>query len=184
MEQMEQTHNDNLSVEFYPSIEDQIHVARTLNSSVHANGSTVYLYKLFLVLNSIVFPAFLFFKDYIMVGLIVFATNVILVAFIVPRASAAYYRKYYSSLYGDRESKIARVDLTPKGISYTADEADSFWPWHRIKKIEETEESIYFYFDGSGFGVRKAGFAYLEEKNAFVELARRLQTSSIRQLSQ
>jgi len=172
-----------MSVEFYPSLEDHVHIALRISSSARPKPLTRHAYNFFLTLNAIVFPSFLFFNDYMLLGLVVFGLNLVALLFIVPRVNPDTFRSYYSQLYGHRENKIARVDLTDNGIRYTADGGEGFWPWHRINDIEETDDAIYFYFDGNGFAVRKAGFAYLEEKDAFVEFARRLQTSVTKELA-
>ena len=91
--------------------------------------------------------------------------------FIIPRVNSDGYRKYYEHLYGNRENQIATVELSSAGIRYWSDGAESFWPWRRINSVEETDESIFFYFDGNGFAVRKSGFAYPDESVTFVNFA-------------
>jgi len=118
------------------------------------------------------FPAFLWLSDYLLAGLIVFILNLGALMFIIPRVNSSGFRKYYEHLIGNREKEIATVRLTDDGLSYAADDAESFWPWKRITNVEETDESIYFYFDGNGCAVRKSGFPYKEDADRFVTFAK------------
>jgi len=159
-------------VEFYPSFEDYAYIATRIGDSVPANTLAGYAYYVFLILNVIVFPAFLWIAGYFITGTIVFVVNVLAVMIIIPRVNSDGYRKYYKQLFGNRENEIARVTLNPLGATYESDEGSSFWPWKRIYFIEETEESIYFFFDGNGFAVRKNGFAYEDDAKSFIDHAR------------
>jgi hypothetical protein len=160
-------------VQFYPSLEDQVYIASRIGGSVPVSTLTGYAYYIFLFLNVIVFPAFLWMNNYFITGIAVLALNVLALVFIIPRVNSDGYRKYYQHLYANRENKVARVVLNSEGATYESDGGMSFWPWRRIESIEETEEAIYFFFDGNGFAVRKTGFPYQEEANVFTEYARR-----------
>lgn len=159
-------------VEFYPSVDDHVHIANRLSSSVPTSTLTVYSYYAFLFLNTIVFPVFLWFNEYLLAGLIVFLLNILTLMFIVPRANSDSYRKYYEHLYGNRENEIATVELSSAGINYYSDGAETFWPWQRINSIEETDQSIYFFHEGNGFAVSKSGFAYPHDSTEFIDFAR------------
>ena len=158
------------AVEFYPSIDDQVHVSTRIGRAVKKTWMT-YLYDLFLILNAVVFPVFLIFNDNLLVGLAVFGANLLVVMFLVPKVNADAGRKFYEKIYGEREKHLARAELSDEGLLYTADGCYSFFTWRRIDLIEETEEAIFFYLDGNGFGIRKNGFPYREQQNAFVEFA-------------
>jgi hypothetical protein len=175
---MEHQPDEKMIVEFYPSIEDNVHVAARVGASVTPKTIATYAYQLFLLVNAIIFPAFLIFSNLVLLGAVVFLLNLVVLAFIVRRASTDSIREYYRRIYGNRENRVARVELTQEGIKYSADGGWSFWPWRRITAIEETRDSIFFYFDGNGFGVRTSGFAYDEEMKTFLQTARTLRTSA------
>ena len=170
--QMEQLTNEKLEVEFFLSVDDFVHIALKVNSSVQPNTLTTYAYYFFLISNVILFPVFLWLGDYFVLGAIVFALNVAAVTYLIPKLNADGYREYYRQLIGDREDHPATVELSVEGINYVADEGQCFWPWKRITEIEETPESIYFYFEGNGIAVRKTGFAYFEQQEVFTRFAR------------
>lgn len=182
--QTEQPSSKTFTVEFYPSVDDYAYLASKISGSVPTPTITGYAYYLFLLLNVIAFPAFLWINDYELTGFVVFTLNVAALIFLIPRVNSDSYRKYYEHLFGDRENEIARVILSSAGAKYIADGGESFWPWRRITEIEETAESIYFYYDGNGFAVRKSGFAYSEEQKAFIDFARQsLQMNQANQIA-
>ena len=166
-----ETPNDSYSVEFYPSTDDYVHIALKTNRSVPSSGPLKVAYQAFLIMNAVGFPAFLWFNDFILAGLLLAGLNVLAIAWLIPAFTAASLRRYYEHNVGSRESKIARVEITREGISYWADEAEASWPWRRITSIEETDETIFFYFAGNGIAVRKSGFAYHEDQVDFVNAA-------------
>jgi len=165
--------SDSYSVEFYPSTDDYVHIALKTTQAVPAPAPLKFAYKSFLIINAVGFPAFLFFNEFFLAGFLLLATNVFAISWLIPWFTAGGLRKYYEHTFGPRENKIARVDITREGISYWADDAEVFWPWRRITSIEETNEAIFFFFPGSGFAVRKSGFAYHEEEVDFVKAAHR-----------
>lgn len=160
-----------LHVEFYPTVEDHVHIAQRIGGSVKQKRSALWAYWFFLLVNVIAFPAFLLFEQYVLSAVFIFVLNGALVLFFVPKAESDSLREYYSQVFGNREDVLARVDLTDEGIHYSADGAASFWPWGRVSGVEETESSIYFYLDGNGFAVRKSGFVYHEDARSFFEYA-------------
>ena len=171
---MEQVPGDKLSVEFYPSVDDYVHISLKVSGSTRPSTVSLYAYQAFLFINAIVFPAFLLFAGYVTAAFVVFVLNAAAVLLLVPRVNADSFKEYYEQIIGDREKSVARVALSPEGVRYTADGGESFMPWHRITDIEETAEAIYFFFAGNGFGVRKSGFAYKEDEKLFLDSARRL----------
>lgn len=159
------------SVEFYPTVDDQVYVSLRINDAVNPKAITTYAYQAFLFINAIAFPAFLLFSGYPLAAAVLFVLNVAAVTLIIPRASSDNLRAYYEQIIGDREKFPARIELTPEGVNYSAEGGTSFWPWRKIRAIEETDDAIYFFIDGNGFGVQKSGFAYREEERAFFEFA-------------
>jgi hypothetical protein len=159
-----------VSVEFYPSVEDQVHIALRFAQS-SAGDRSMWAYHAFLTINAVAFPAFLLLQEYIVWAAAVFLINLTALLFVFPQSNRDSYSKYYETLFGNRENVPARVELTNGGVMYTADGGYSFWPWERILSVEETDESIFFYIDGNGFGVRKSGFAYRDDERSFFEIA-------------
>ncbi|MBK9165189.1 MAG: YcxB family protein [Acidobacteria bacterium] len=159
------------SVEFYPKVDDHVYVSLRINTAVKPRAATNYAFQAFLFINAIAFPAFLLFSGHVVAAAIVFAINFVAFTFILPRANTDHHRDYYQQLFGDREKFPARVEISAEGVAYTSEGGTSFWPWRKIRSIEETNEAIYFFIDGNGFGVQKSGFAYREEERAFYEFA-------------
>lgn len=159
------------SVEFYPTVDDHVYVSLRIDAAVKPKAITTYAYQAFLFINAIAFPAFLLFSGYPLAGALLFVLNVAAVTLIIPRATPDYLREYYEQLFGEREKFPARVELTTEGVNCSAEGGTSFWPWRKIRGIEETKEAIYFFIDGNGFGVQKNGFAYRDDERAFFEFA-------------
>ena len=172
MNRIDHNETPRASVEFYPSLDDFVHISLRIGEKANHSALSTRAYQFFLVTNAIGFPAFLMFREHFIVGLLVFALNLVLLIFIIPRVNSDSATKYYRNLIGDRENRIARVDLSDGGIRYSSDEGYSFWPWTKISSIEETETSIYFYFDGNGVGIQKSGFPYMDEQVSFIDFAR------------
>lgn len=159
------------SVEFYPTVDDQVYVSLRINDAVKPKAITTYAYQAFLFINAIAFPAFLLFSEYLIASVVVFVFNVAALLIMFPRANSDHFRVYYEQIVGDREKFPIRVELTTEGVNSTSEGGTSFWPWRKIRSIEETKEAIYFFIDGNGFGVQKNGFAYREDERAFFEFA-------------
>jgi len=159
------------TVEFYPTVDDQVYVSLRINDAVKPKAITTYAFQAFLFVNAVAFPAFLLFSGYVVAAAIIFAINFVAFTFILPRANTDHHRDYYQQLFGEREKFPARVELTTEGVNYSAEGGTSFWPWRKIRGIEETAEAIYFFIDGNGFGVQKSGFAYRDDERAFFEFA-------------
>ena len=53
-----------------------------------------------------------------------------------------------------------------------------------VNVLEENDEAIFFFFAGNGFAVRKSGFAYRGEQDAFTRLARSNMAAAHSQLEQ
>jgi len=167
-----ETPTDSYSVEFYPSADDYAYIASTISKSVPVPPLIKYSYQLFLIVNAVFFPAFLWLNEFLIAGILVAALNVIALSRILPWVSSTGLRKFYDHVFRNRESEVARVEITSEGIHYSANGAETFWPWQRINAIEESDESIYFFFDGNGIAVRKSGFAYRDQQMEFLGFAR------------
>lgn len=163
---------DSLEVEFYPSVEDYVHIASRVTASAGSPPTIQYLYQGFLFINAVGFPAFLWFSDYYLTGIFVMVLNIAALSWLIPWFTRDGYRDYYERVIGPREKEIARVTLNAEGIRYASDNGESFLPWQRITAIEETDDAIFFFFAGNGFAVRKSGFAYRGEQEKFTRFAR------------
>ena len=166
------TQTDSHCVEFYPSADDYAYIASKISRSVPVPLLIKYSTQAFLILNAVCFPVFLWFNEYLMAAVVVTALNVMMLTWIIPWIGSAGLRNYYDHVFGTREKNVARVELTSDGILYSANGAETFWPWRRINAVEDTDDSIYFFFDGSGVAVRKSGFAYHDQQTAFLRFAR------------
>lgn len=169
--------NKTLEVEFYPSIEDFIYIATSVTNAMPAKGWSVNLYYLFLLVNAIGFPAYLWINNLFIPGTIVFLLNIIAVYFLTVRINADSYRNYYEHFHKNCVNEVARVQISAAGLRYASDGAESFWPWKRINRIEEGKDSIYFYCEGNGFAVRRNGFAYKDDEREFIDFANRMITT-------
>lgn len=168
----EHPNSDSLAVEFYPSVDDYVHIAERVSASIKTPPAIQHSYQIFLFLNAAVFPVFLYFSDYYVAAIFVLAVNIAALSWLIPWFARDGYRAYFEQVIGPREKEIARAELNSEGIRYTSDDGESFLPWRRITAIEETDEAIFFFFAGNGFAVRKSGFAYRGEEDAFKRLAR------------
>jgi hypothetical protein len=163
---------DSLEVEFYPSVEDYVHIGSRVTASVGTPATIQYIYQGFLFINAVGFPAFLWFNNYYLIGIVIAVLNIAALAWLIPWSIRDGYRAYYEQVIGPREKEIARVKLNSAGIRYTSDNGETFLPWQRITAIEETDDAIFFFFAGNGLAVRKSGFAYRGEQDAFTRFAR------------
>jgi hypothetical protein len=181
---MEQLPSDKLTVEFYPSVDDYVHIALRVSGSARPSTLTAYAYYAFLLVNLIAFPVFLSYVDYPITAFAVFTVNTAALLLLIPRVNKSSFEEYYSQIIGDREKAVARVVLSIEGVRYTADGGEFFMPWDRITEIEDTPDAIYLYFPGNGFGVRKTGFAYVEDEKYFLQSARQLHRANRLELTE
>jgi len=163
---------DSLAVEFHPSVDDYVHIANRVTASIKTPLGIQYAYQFFLFINAIVFPVVLWLNDYYIAGILILAANIAALSWLIPWFTRGGHRAYFEQVIGPRENEIARVELNSSGIRYSSDDGESFFPWRRITAIEETDDAIFFFFSGNGFAVRKSGFAYRDEQDAFSRFAR------------
>ena len=159
-------------VEFYPSVDDYVHITAHVTRQLKSPLTIQYAYQVILFINAIGFPAFLWFGNYYLWGFLILAVNLAALAWLIPWFTRDSYREYYKQVIGPRENEIARTELDSEGIRYYSERGDTFLRWRYVTEIEETDDAIFFYFLGNGFAVRKNGFAYREEQEAFVAFAR------------
>jgi hypothetical protein len=138
--------NDSLAVEFYPSVDDYVHIAERVSAAIETPPGIQYAYQFFLFINAVVFPGFLWFNDYYLAGILILAINIAALSWLIPWFTRGGYRAYFKQVVGPRENEIARVELNSEGIRYASDDGDSFMPWRRITAIEETDDAIFFFY--------------------------------------
>ena len=160
------------SVEFYPAIDDLVYITRT-NQKVYKLTSYAKSALLgFLLLNVAGMPAVLFYFDRLAAAFIVCLLNIVFSIFVLPKIMTTDYRRFFKTMHVDFENEIARVELNEEGVICRARGNMSFHAWRNVKRIEESAEAIYFFLAGTGFAVRKNGFAYDQQKDEFLTFAR------------
>ncbi len=177
------THARSLRVEFYPSVNDCVHVAERINEAAAAAPALlVYVYYGFLGLNLFGVPMLLWFADRFLLGLLVFALNLTATLFLLPNVNRSQYKAYYESLHSECEKHIATVDLNDQGVTYASRGNEFFFPWANIPEIEVTGDSIHLYYEHNAVSVQKSGFPYKEAEDQFLSFARD-RVSDIRSVS-
>ena len=166
------------SVEFYPSIDDLVHITEATRKNYKLPFVSKYALQVFLFINMIGFPATLWFFGWFLAGLLVMGLNLSIAALFIPVILKADYKRFFRTLYGNFENEIVRVELNERGLGSSHQGDSSFHLWRNVKRIEETQESIFFYFtNGRGIAIRKSGFAYEQQKNEFLGFARQQLTA-------
>ena len=159
-------------VEFYPSINDLVHITRTNQKAYKLTSYGKSALLGFLLLNAAGMPAVLFYFDRLAAAFLVCALNIVFSIFALPKILTTDYRRFFKTLHVDFENEVARVELNDEGVICRARGNMSFHAWRNVKRIEESAEAIYFFLAGSGFAVRKNGFAYDQQKDEFLNFAR------------
>jgi hypothetical protein len=174
------------SVEFYPSIEDYVHVAKIQNEKHAALTSwSKFTFQAFFVVNTILPPVVLAIFQYPIAAFIWFLLDVILAAVFLPAIVKADYRRFYRSVYGEEfENQLVKVELTHDGIFCRHLYDFSFHDWKSVTGIEETDEAIFVNLKTSSLPVRKSGFPYIERQNEFTAFARSRQAEARNELTQ
>ena len=161
------------SVEFYPSIDDLVHITQATRKAYKLPFVSQYALQIFLFINMIGCPTILWFFGWFLAGLLVLALNLGIAGLFIPAIAKADYRRFFTTLYGNFENEIVRVELSERGFGSSHLGDSSFHLWKNVKRVEETSDSIFFYLaNGRGIAVRKSGFAYDQQKNEFLAFAR------------
>ena len=162
--------DESTRVTFVPSEEDYVYVASAINAARPRSFADTYLYRIFLFLNLICFPAYLLFRGYLLSAFIIFIVGGLCVIFLLPESERKACREYFRELGGDR--KEVEVELLEKGIWCACDGDESLTAWKNITGIQESRDSIYFFVKQSGFSVTKSAFDSEEQEKSFVNVAR------------
>jgi YcxB-like protein len=160
------------SVEFYPSIDDYVYIARQVNRSNAFSSWTKFTLQAFFVVNAIGLPAVLLYFGYLFPSIAIFTLNIFFASFFLPAITKFDYRRFFRSIYGNLENELVRVELTNEGVFCRHLSDVSFHSWRSITAIEETEESIFFHLRGTAIIARKSGFPYEDQKKQFLEFGR------------
>ena len=160
-----------ITVEFYPSLDDYAYVATSIHNRALSPPIYKYATYAFLLVNLIAFPAYLFFTLHLFAGVFIFVLNFVIVNIFLPQLLRSSVRDFYERHIPERENKIAVVELSESGVRYWQDDIETYYAWKRFTNIEETADSIFFFYSGNGFGVRKSGFAYRQLERDFYTFA-------------
>lgn len=160
------------SVSFFPVVEDYVNISRCLTAPTGNPKYIVHLFRVFLFLNVICFPAYLIFDGYAALGLSIFAVSFVIFMFLMPDSETKFYNKYFAAVLKDYDKHQLEVELTEHGVRWRHKGNESLVAWKNITAIQENSESIYFFQSSSGIAVRKSAFGSAEQKAAFVEYAR------------
>jgi hypothetical protein len=158
-------------VTFVPLKEDYVHIASCVTAAQPRSLAKNYLYRTFLFLNLICFPAYLLFRGYLVSAFAVFIAGGIFVIFLLPESEKKAYRHFYKDLFENRGAEF-EVELFEKGLWCAYNGNESLIAWKNITGIQEGPDSIYFFIKHSGVPVRKEAFESEEHKNYFVNSAR------------
>ncbi len=160
-----------MKVKFVPSVDDYIYIASKINEIDSRKSLDRYAFVVFLSINIVCFPAFLFLTNHIYIALGVFLLNLAFYLFCISGMNARHYRHYYERTIGS-EVKEVEVELTSDGVSRFYDGDVAIVAWKNILGIEERLESIFFHFRGGAVAVRKSAFDNDVDKDAFLRLAK------------
>lgn len=165
-------HSRSIKVTFIPVKDDYIHISRVISTSITDSRSVNYLYRAFLVLNAIGFPAYLIFAGYPMLGLAIFTANVLAFIILIPSNEKKKEQQFYDKLFKHIGDHPLEIELTANGIMARSDDDEGLIAWKNIVSIQESREVIYFFSRSKGMAVRKSGFGSDEQQAAFLETAR------------
>lgn len=161
-----------IKVTFVPVRDDYIYVSRAISASIDDRKHVNYPYRVFLVLNAICFPAFLIFTGHPIIGLSIFAVNVLVFIILVPSNEKKENEKFYNKLFKDIGDHLLEVELTENGVMVSSDGDEGRIAWKNITSIQDSREVLYFFTDSSGIAVRKSAFESEEQQAAFMDTAR------------
>jgi YcxB-like protein len=161
-----------VKITFTPAVEDYVYISRCINGAVAYSRAALYLYKLFLFLNVICFPAYLVFNGHAVIGFLVFAASASAFIFILPESEKREFRKFYDTLVPEMHERQCEVGLTENGIATRYNGNETLIGWNNVKSIQETREAIYFFSATTGIAVRKSAFEGDNNKNTFLDHAR------------
>jgi hypothetical protein len=163
---------ETVKVSFYPSTDDYAHIAEQINKSAKFPKTSQYALFAFLSLNLMGLPLTLWYFDLVFAGMAVFLASLIFAFLFLPALLKADYRNYYRSMFTSMENEVAEVELTDEGIWCRHSGDHSFHNWKNIKRIEESKQAIFFFFENNGLAVNKTGFGYDAEKDRFLTFAK------------
>ncbi|MBP6002936.1 MAG: hypothetical protein KA746_05830 [Pyrinomonadaceae bacterium] len=147
-----------MKVKFVPRLADYMFIAESLQAGRQYDVVLRWVYSIFLLINSIVFPAYLFLNEKLLVGVGIFLFN--LAAYFV--LTSVYWNKRISRTFEERYRHLLEdpieVELSNAGVIITHLGNSSIAIWKNFTHVEETDESIYYYFTHNALFVRKDAF--------------------------
>ena len=163
---------ESIKVSFYPAVDQYADIAYKINETHKFPTRAQHALTAFIALNMIGLPLTLWYFDYFLTGAAIFLLNIAFAIIFLPGILQADYRSYFRSAFGSIEDDMVEVELTNDGLWCRRSDDFSFVSWTSVKRIEESKQSINFYFEHTGVAVNKAGFAYDAEKDRFLSFAK------------
>jgi hypothetical protein len=161
-----------MKVEFIPHISDYVFIAEALNEGTRNDLRLRWIYTVFLLINAIVFPAYLMLNERYLIAAAVFLLNLAAYFFL----SGSNWKKRVAETYAERLGHILdkpmTVELTDAGAVCTHNGNVSVAIWGNITNIVETNESVYLFFRHNASFVRKEAFETPDELSSFLNFAR------------
>lgn len=168
-----------MKVEFIPHVTDYMFIAESLQAGQQYDGLLRWVYSLFLLINAIIFPAYLFMNEHFLLGVGIFFFN--LASYFV--LTSVYWNKRITRTFEERyghllESPI-EVELSNAGIVTTQLGNSSIAIWKNVTHVQETDESIYFYFTHNALFVRKEAFDSPGDLESFKSFAKERMSAKV-----
>jgi hypothetical protein len=81
-------------------------------------------------------------------------------------------RRFLKERYGDTNSFVCEVELSPSGFTTKDKNTQTSHDWNEVEEIRVTDNSVDIFTRGGGLIVRNRAFATAEEQQQFIKLAR------------
>lgn len=162
----------SIKVSFYPTTDDLAYVVEKINKSYRLPSHAQYALQTYLAVNLVGLPFVLWYYEALLAGVAVLLVNLAFAVVFLPAIIRSDYRRYFRVMFGGIENEVVEVELTDDGVWCRHAGDSSFHAWKNIKLLEETKQSVYFFFEHNGMAVSKTGFAYDEEKDRFLAFAK------------
>ena len=161
----------SLKVAYYPDIDAMAYAIERNSRRYKLPSITQYAMFAFLFLNIAGLPLALFTLGFGILSLAVLAANCIFAIFILPRLLKTDYKRYIRTFYGDIESRLAEIELTPDGLWSRLDGDFTFFRWETVREVEETETAVHLYLGASSLSIPSSAFPYHEQQKEFTRFA-------------
>jgi hypothetical protein len=122
-----------------------------------------------------VFLCFLFIVKSPLKGAIIGLLAAVIIGFLYPRFDRSgvesRLRELHREAYGEADTYICEVELTPNGILVKQMNTETSHEWESVEEIKETTDSVDIFCRNGGVVVRDRAFVTVEERREFIELA-------------